>query len=257
VVSLCVVGWILLRTSIRRLHDLDKHPALLLLGLIPIVGIALGLYLALAPGTVDSNQHGPPPPHRLSERSVDRISDPDGPNDSSAVTQNDLALRRFVIGVLVIVALVAGGLVGTRLNRVDTAEYEVLERFIAPVVDSAGFTTTSIERGDPSPCWWWCEDYVLDVDIRMRIQPKQDIDNAADSCAVLRAHISESLRRPPDSETERPSGTCSMHWFDLQADGRDVSLWASSRLLPSMGADLVVTNESVDRAFLPQCALAC
>lgn len=47
--------------TIGRLHDLDRSGWWLLVGLIPIVNLAFGIYLLVAPGTAGSNRFGPDP----------------------------------------------------------------------------------------------------------------------------------------------------------------------------------------------------
>ena len=58
-------GWFLLAQDVKRLHDANKSGWLLLLGLIPLVNIALGLYMLFADGTVGPNRYGPDPKNRM------------------------------------------------------------------------------------------------------------------------------------------------------------------------------------------------
>ncbi|MEM9656006.1 MAG: DUF805 domain-containing protein [Actinomycetota bacterium] len=255
-ILLAGVAWMLLRNAIRRLHDLDRHPALLLVGFIPLAGLGLATYLALAAGDDGPNRHGPPPRHRPTARSVGTAPDPESAFDQMLKAQNDRALRRFLLIVAATAIMVIGGVVGAWVKRVDGTEYEVLEGYVAPVVDEAGFTTTSMKRGDPSPCWWWCEDYVLNVDLQLRIEPRQPVDNETELCSQLRNRIADALGKQPDREQEFTNGGCSLLWDHLQADERSVRLSAATGPL-GLWADLVITNESVERAFLPQCWLYC
>jgi uncharacterized membrane protein YhaH (DUF805 family) len=44
--------------GIRRLHDIGRSPAWMLLGLVPLVNVGLGLALVLVPGQAGVNAHG-------------------------------------------------------------------------------------------------------------------------------------------------------------------------------------------------------
>ena len=57
--------WFMIAQDVKRLHDVDKSGWLLLLTLIPIVNIALGLYLLFADGTVGPNRYGADPKNRM------------------------------------------------------------------------------------------------------------------------------------------------------------------------------------------------
>lgn len=57
--------WFMIAQDVKRLHDVDKSGWLLLLVLVPIVNIALGLYLLLADGTVGPNRYGADPKNRM------------------------------------------------------------------------------------------------------------------------------------------------------------------------------------------------
>ncbi len=48
--------------AVRRLHDLDRDGAWVVLGFVPVVGLAFGAYLLFAPGTDGANAHGDAPP---------------------------------------------------------------------------------------------------------------------------------------------------------------------------------------------------
>ncbi len=54
-----VVYWIIL---IQRLHDLNKSGWMSLIMLIPLVNIAMAIYVIFWPGTQGTNDFGPPPP---------------------------------------------------------------------------------------------------------------------------------------------------------------------------------------------------
>ena len=56
--------WFSLAQGVKRLHDLDKSGWLLIIGLIPIVNIAFGLYMIFADGTVGPNRYGNDPKNR-------------------------------------------------------------------------------------------------------------------------------------------------------------------------------------------------
>jgi len=58
-IGFIVISWIF---AVQRLHDLDKSGWLSLLSLVPLVNIALTVYLLFAPGTQGANNYGPPPP---------------------------------------------------------------------------------------------------------------------------------------------------------------------------------------------------
>lgn len=51
----------LISLNVRRAHDADVTGFVVLLGLIPFVGVLVGLYLLFAPGTPGSNRFGPNP----------------------------------------------------------------------------------------------------------------------------------------------------------------------------------------------------
>lgn len=51
-----------IQINIQRLHDMDRSGWTLLLSLIPVIGSLLPLFLALIPGTPETNRFGPPPP---------------------------------------------------------------------------------------------------------------------------------------------------------------------------------------------------
>lgn len=57
--------WFMIAQDVKRLHDVDKSGWLLLLVLIPLVNIALGLYLLFADGTVGPNRYGADPKNRM------------------------------------------------------------------------------------------------------------------------------------------------------------------------------------------------
>lgn len=57
--------WFTLAQYVKRLRDTDKSGWLLLLGLIPIVNFALGLYMPFADGTVGPNRYGQDPKNRM------------------------------------------------------------------------------------------------------------------------------------------------------------------------------------------------
>lgn len=57
--------WFMIAQDVKRLHDVDKSGWLLLLVLVPIVNIALGLYLLLADGIVGPNRYGADPKNRM------------------------------------------------------------------------------------------------------------------------------------------------------------------------------------------------
>lgn len=67
--------------AVRRLHDLDRGRAWVFLGFVPIVGLALGAYLLVAPGVDGANAHGDAPPRPI----VARIYAP-GAGDASGAT---------------------------------------------------------------------------------------------------------------------------------------------------------------------------
>lgn len=51
--------WFLVTNSVRRLHDLDKAGAYLLLAFVPIVSFGLLLYMIFSRGTDGANRFGP------------------------------------------------------------------------------------------------------------------------------------------------------------------------------------------------------
>lgn len=53
--------WVSTANAVRRLHDCGRTGWLVLLGLLPLIGFALGLYLLFNPGDPLPNQYGPPP----------------------------------------------------------------------------------------------------------------------------------------------------------------------------------------------------
>lgn len=57
--------WFTIAQDVKRLHDVDKSGWLLLLILIPIVNIALALYMLFADGTVGPNRYGADPKNRM------------------------------------------------------------------------------------------------------------------------------------------------------------------------------------------------
>ncbi len=84
-------GWSLLAQDVKRLHDADKSGWLLLLGLIPLVNIALGLYMLFADGTVGPNRYGPDPknrmPYQIQPTSVNVTVNMNGEKQETSQTQ--------------------------------------------------------------------------------------------------------------------------------------------------------------------------
>jgi uncharacterized membrane protein YhaH (DUF805 family) len=53
------ISWILLATSVRRLHDLGKTGWLLALGIVPVAGVVLLIWLFARPGASSQDLSGP------------------------------------------------------------------------------------------------------------------------------------------------------------------------------------------------------
>ena len=56
---LVVIAWLQLMNSVRRLHDRSHGGLMVVLLAVPVIGVAVALYLLVTPGTPVSNRFGP------------------------------------------------------------------------------------------------------------------------------------------------------------------------------------------------------
>lgn len=159
-------------------------------------------------------------------------------------------LRLATLLLLASVGVIVTGLVVHVLNRVDSHEYALMEDYVTPILDSADFTVTDSQRGDPYPCWWWCEDFVLNVDLRVEFTVN-GVESHADLCETLRRDLVAGIGRSPDREEEMRGPRCLLIWSDVQADGRELSITTISMSWPELTVVMNITNQSIERAFLP------
>lgn len=158
--------------------------------------------------------------------------------------------RLGFIFLLAAFGVIVTGLLAHLLNRVDSDEYAVMERYVTPILASAEFTVTESQRGDSFPCWWWCEDYVLDVDLRVEFTVG-GVDSHADLCGTLRDELVAGIGRAPDRDEELRGPRCLLTWSGIQVGGRDLSISTTSRSWPDTTVVMRITNLSTQRAFLP------
>ena len=97
-------AFISLRICAQRLHDLNWSAWMLLLYLIPMANLMLSLVMLFMPGTSSPNKYGAPPP----------------PNSQSVTVSAWIVIFFIGLGLCVMIALFALGLVATLIDAVTS-----------------------------------------------------------------------------------------------------------------------------------------
>lgn len=150
-----------------------------------------------------------------------------------------------------VIAAIAASVLVTRLAfGVDDASFEVLEQTAADLVPQDEFELLSTERSPAEPCWWWCEDYQLTVDVRSTYRPLDTVDPAA-QCERMRRTLTEFAGAAPAEYEGTIYTECSLFAIDVPVGDQVVSVGVDVDQRASVPISLHVTNESAERAFLP------
>lgn len=140
-----------------------------------------------------------------------------------------------------------------RAATLDAHETDVLVR-LADRLSTASNMVIEAEVTDRTPCWWWCEDIVLGVDLYGQVADVGD-RSQADVCQDLRAAFVTELGEPTDDDPRNLRySECFEWWPDVLVEDRhvSVSIDVSTEDSPSgPTAQVHFTNESATRAFLP------
>ena len=168
------------------------------------------------------------------------------PSQQDTATTTRPVMKSFGLLLGVVATAMLGWYAVESGGRVDSSEFDLLDTYVEPALDTDQIAVLEKSRSDPSPCWLWCEDYLLAVRATWLLELQNATDGAA-VCQALTGILSSHIGRPPDQATEYPAQACVITWTDVQWADRQITVRAQARHGPTSTATLVVTNASTQR----------
>ena len=155
----------------------------------------------------------------------------------------------FVKSLGLLFGLIATAMLGWNAiesaGRVDGHEFDLLDSYLEPALTQE-LTVLDKSRSDPTPCWLWCEDYLLNVETTWVLELPDSTDGA-EVCQTLTDVLSSHIGRPPDQATEHPAQACVLTWTGLEWADRELTVRAEVQQGRPSTATVVATNASTER----------